>query len=316
MPGFKRRRSSAPVYGRRVRRRAAQTRKARRPVRRTRPSRLTGSTRKYRQKRMVANMISSIAESKFQGARQDCLETVAKPAGTVRPMSYIFVNTGADMSAAHAEYTTPLNLFQFVKGDANDERIGNYMYLKKSHLKFNIQCLPIDTTSASGLDISLNTPIDCRLMVVKANRKLNKLNKSPDPGGSLFIDTQNGEFGYDETSGSINLLMSQPINKRKWLVYKDYKFTLAPPTMSLTSENHNLWAPTRHPSKFQRSLDLPLYKKTHFEDASNTPDDQDTQWLVILQCVRQCHCFQQGTAALRPSNIRMEVLGTTSALDN
>jgi len=263
-------------------------------------------------------MISNIAESKFQGVRKDCLPTVAKPAGTARPMSYIFLNTGIDMSAAHAEFATPLNLFQFPKGENNDERIGQYMYLKKSHLKISVVCNPI-IAAESASDLAVNSPIDCRLMIVKANRKVSKLNFSPDPGNSLFIDTQNSGFGFDETAGSINLLMQQPINKRQWLVYADRKFTLAPATVEVvsTATRSEYYAPTRHNHKYQMHIDLPMYKKTQFEDTTNTPDDQDTQWLIILQCVRQAHCYTPATGGnLRPENIVMEVLGTTSALDN
>jgi len=298
---------------------AWRRRKARKAVK---PSRLYSGKKTYSQTRRITNAVmANIAESKYQGARKDCLDTVAKPLGTIRPMSYIFLNTGVDISAQHPEFQTPLNLFTFPKGTDGDKRVGEYMYVKKSHIKLNIQCLPIGFSGSENEDVSLNAPIDCRLMVVKANRKNNKYGTSPSPAGSLFIDTQNGQFGYNETTGSINLLMSQPINKRKFIVYRDYKFTLAPPAIEHIDLNGTLnhgttYANSRYPSRRNFSMNLPIFKKTHFDDSSNTPDDIDTQWFIILQCVRQTHCFLSGPSALRPSNIRMELLGTTSALDN
>lgn len=288
----------------------------------TKPSRLYSGKKTYTQTRRITNAVmANLSESKYRGVREDCLSTVAKPFGTVRPMSYIFLNTGVSVSATHPEFITPLNLFTFPKGTNGDQRVGEYMYLKKTHIKLNVQCLPIGFAGSEQPDVSLNSPVDCRLMVVKANRKNNKYGSSPSPAASLFLNTENGQFGYNETTGSINLLMSQPINKRKFIVYRDMKFTLAPPAIEHVDFNGILnhgttYANARYASRKNISFDLPVYKKTHFTDADNTPDDVDSQWFIILQCVRQTHCFLSGPSALRPDNIRMEVLGTTSALDN
>lgn len=280
------------------------------------PSRLYSGRRTYSQTKAITNRVmANISEAKYQGTRHDCLVPVAKPFGTIRPLSYVFLNTGSDISAQHAEYQTPLNLFQFPKGTDGDERVGEYMYLRQAFLKLEVQATPI-VTNEETLDPFLNAPVRCRLMVVKANRKNNKFGQSPSPAASLFIDTQNNQFGYAETGGSINLLMKQPINKRKWLVYKDSYFTLTPYSVEGTDAGETKYASGRGRSAYRCSVKLPVFKKTHFDDATEVPDDVDTQWFVILQCCREAHCFIEGADAVRPANIRMNVLGTTSALDN
>jgi len=285
--------------------------------RRNKPSRLYAGKRIYNQTRRITSAVmKNISESKYAGVRKDCLESVAKPLGTIRPMSYFFLNTGSTIAGLHPEFAIPLNLFKFKQGTDGDQRVGEYMYLKHCYLKMEVQCPPIDVDPSTSPGAYSNAPLRCRLMVVKANRKNNKYGQSPAPASSLFIDTQNGQFGYDETTGSINLLMKQPINKRKWLVYKDTSFTLTPPLVTDFAETLPVYAPGRGRSTYRCNVKLPIYKKTHFDDGTDTPDDVDTQWMIILQVCRETHCFESGSTPVRPSNINLEVLGTTSALDN
>lgn len=285
--------------------------------RRSKPSRLYSGKSTYRQTKVITNRVmKNLSESKYAGARVDCIDTVVKPYGTPRPMSYVFLNTGATVTN-HPEFATPLNLFRFNQGTGGAQRVGDYMYLKHTTLKMEItnipQVIPDDNT-----DAYLNAPVRCRLMIVKANRKNNKFGTSPDPSRSLFIDTQNGAFGYGETAGSINLLMKQPINTRKWIKYMDKSFTLTPYVIDgVDAGGRSTAVPSgRGYSSKRISVRLPVYKKTHFDSASATPDDVDTQWFIVLQCVRECHCLVAPPNASRPQGIRMEILGTTSALDN
>lgn len=282
----------------------------------SKPSRLYSGKKTYDQTRKITNAVmANISESKFRGIRLDCLDTVPKPGGTVRPMSYILLNTGSNLTPQFPDFQSPMNLFNFPQGTTGTSRVGDYMYLKHTYLKLEVQALPYEVAGET-LDPHLNAPVRCRLMIVKANRKNNKFGQSPSPGNSLFIDVENDEFGFNENGQSINMLMKQPINKRKWLVYKDTSFTLTPAAVGDTSPTlTNAYAPSGKRA-YRCNVKLPVYKKTHFDSINDTPNDIDTQWFVILQCVREAHCFQSGPSALRPTNIRMEVLGTTSALDN
>jgi len=283
----------------------------------TKPSRLLSGKSTYKQTRIITNnVMKNISESKYRGVRLDCIDTVPKPSGALRPMSYILLNSGTNINPQFQDFQTPLNLFTFNQGTAGTERVGDYMYLKHSFLKLEIQALPY-IVDGSTSDPYINSPVRCRLMVVKANRKNNKFGQSPSPGQSLFIGTENEEFGFNETNKSINLLMKQPINKRKWIVYKDTSFTLTPNAIGeIGTSLTNAYSPSGGKHVYRCNQKLPVYKKTHFDNDTSLPNDIDSQWFIILQCVREAHCFIEGVGSLRPTNIRMELLGTTSALDN
>lgn len=280
------------------------------------PSRARVSTKRMTAAKSVSKALANFSENKFQGAVVNCSLPVPKPTGT-QPISYHFFNAGNQLTGNMAtEFATPqgpLNLFTFEQGDDNDQRTGNYMYVKKSHMKLEIQMLPsVGITPNPGL----NSTVDFRLIVVKANRKYNELGNSPDAGNSLFINTQNQDFGYDSTVANTFLHMSQPINKRKWLVYRDQKFTLSPPATESASgvpgEVTNA-AFSKYPVKKMVSFNLPVWKKTHFNNTTFVPDNLDTQWLMILQACPTSYCADGVTA---PRNYRLNILGTTSCADN
>jgi hypothetical protein len=263
-----------------------------------------------------------MSENKFQGFSVSCARPDEKPAGD-QPISYHFFNTGQILYTVPGSPNSmfnPMNLYQFPKGDDATQRNGDYMYLKKTHLKMEIQMLPF--ASSSGLDVQSSTT-QFRMIIVKANRKYNRLGESPVAGNSLFLTTENDQFGFGIPGGtstdSTFANMRQPINKRKWLVYMDKHFTLSTPAQtyqdtsvpaeySITNASNN-----KYPVKKYITCDLPIYKKTHFPSDSDVPDSVDTQWLLIVQAVRTNYC-NPGIA--RPTNYNLNILATTSASDN
>lgn len=280
------------------------------------PSRARVSRKRTATTKAVSKALSNFSENKFQGTNVDCSAPVSKPAGN-QPISYHFFNTGNQLTGPMGnEFIAPqgpLNLFTFEQGDANDQRTGNYMYIKKAHMKFEVQMLPsVDITPNPGL----TSTVDFRLLVVKANRKYNELGNSPDAGSSLYLNTQNDDFGYDGTTATTFLNMSQPVNKRKWLVYRDQKFTLSPPatesSSGISGEVVNA-SFSKYPVKKMVSFNLPVYKKTHFNNTTFVPDNLDTQWLIILQACPTSYCNE---GVLAPRNYRVNILGTTSCADN
>ncbi|AXQ65656.1 MAG: putative capsid protein [Cressdnaviricota sp.] len=279
--------------------------------RRVLPARLRVSKSRYQLNRAIAKQINNMTENKFQGYTGDCLLPVAKPAGA-QPISYHLFNTGGPITSIPG--FVPMNLFNFPIGDGSTERNGNYMYIKKTHLKMEIQMLP--TSVAAPLQ-TLNSTTEFRLMIVKANRKFNKLGSSPVPANSLFLNTQNDQFGLNDTGSTTFINMQQPINKRKWLVYKDMRFTLSPPSKEAVDSAPEQWAfnaaNPKYPVKKFISCDLPVYKKCHFETDQDVPDNVDTQWLIIIQAVRTNYCT---TSVAAPRDYRLNMCATTSASDN
>jgi len=159
-------------------------------------------------------------------------------------------------------------------------------------------------------------------MIVKANRKYNKLGSSPLAGSSLFLTSENDEFGFGLPGGvstaSVFANQQQPIDKRKWLVYKDMHFTLSTPAQeysdsSIPQQFATNTANNRYPVKKYINFDLPVYKKCHFPSDGTVPDNVDTQFLLILQAARTSYCLDRVDI---PRNWRVNVLATTSATDN
>lgn len=284
-----------------------------RRVRKSLPSRVRVSKSRYTLNRAIAKQINNMTENKFQGYTGDCLVPVAKPAGA-QPISYHLFNTGAPI--ASIPNFIPMNLYQFPQGDGNTERNGNYLYIKKTHLKMEIQMLPTSNPAATPQE-ALNSTTEFRLMIVKANRKFNKLGSSPAPSNSLFLNTQNDQFGLNDLASTTFINMQQPINKRKWLVYKDMRFTLSPPSREAIDVAPEQWAfnaaNNKYPVKKFISLDLPIFKKCHFESDSDVPDNIDTQWMIVIQATRTNYCSASIGA---PRDYRLNMAATTSASDN
>jgi len=277
------------------------------------PSRVRFSRKRYVDTKQISRSLSNLAENKFSGFTGNCLEPVAKPAGS-QPISYLFYNAGHNLGLSLPEFN-PMNLWRYARGDTNLSRDGDYMYVKKSGIKMEIQMLPYSDVASQ---LTSQTAVEFRVMVVKANRKYNPLATFSDPGTNLFLTNANGNFGYDGTTESVHTNFQQPINKCQWLVYCDKRFTLTPPSVddiALGGERINT-ARQNLPTKKYININLPCWKKCHFTNASgdavNTPDNFDGQFLVILQAVRASYCLDD---TRRPENWRVNMIGSTQASD-
>lgn len=279
------------------------------------PSRLRVSKTRYSVAKEVSRQLANYSENKFQGFSGGCLPPVPKPTGT-QPLTYCFLNAGESIAGILPEFTAgqAMKLFNFPKGDDNDQRDGSYMYIRQSYLKMEVQMLPVFSETTPQ---AYNATTDFRLMIVKANRKYNKYGKFPDPGQKLFLNTQNEPFGYDGTTATPFLYMNQPINKRDFLVYCDKRFTLSPPSAVITDaqfqDNTSLQNP-HYPIKKRLNIKLPVWKKTHFDDSTNNPDNLDTQWMIIVQAVPSAYCDAIDTEPNR--NWAFSCYGTTTARDS
>jgi len=257
-------------------------------TRRSTPSRLRVSRKRTALTKAVSKVLEDNAENKFKGFEVECSPPVPIPAG-VQPISYHFFNTGRPLTVALPEFS-PLDMFKFPQGTGQSERIGNSMYIKSGMIHMNIQTLPLTELGTITGDQPL---IEFRLMMVKANRKYNALGSFPDPGESLFLTPGNNSFGYDDTQATHNFKL-QPINKRKWLVYRDQRFTLSYPVVDQRLvgtpgfQVNNAYS--KYPTSKTLKLQLPVNKKTNFTNTSNHPEDLDTQWLIMLQAIHPSFC--------------------------
>jgi len=277
----------------------------------SKPSRLRVSSTRTYVDRAIVKALSNVSETKYSAFTEYCITPAAKPAGT-QPMTYVFRNAGGTLTQSANSMFAPMDLYNFPKGDGSTERNGDYMFIKKSHMKLEVQMLP--TTGDT-----LNSTTEFRLMIVKANRKYNKLGSSPTPANSLFLTSINDEFGFGVPGGTstadVFANMQQPIDKRKWLVYRDMRFTLSTPAQETTDPGQVGFnsANNKYSVKKFITADLPIFKKCHFPSDSDVPDNVDTQFLLIIQAVRSNYCQPDVES---PRNWACNVMATTSATDN
>jgi len=325
----KRRRVPRSIKGRsnQIRRRRAVGRYA------TRPSRFrVRSASAYRRTRRAASLVSLIGETKFAGYNSDAITTPLgrqnaspqnKPGGT-QPMTYVYFNTGGPMSASQAPTTiwNNMDMFKFSQGDGKTQRDGDYLYLKRAAIKYQIQMLGgvNSGTDGAGANQGLNAPVLFRLMMVKANRKNQPLGVSYNVNETLFLNTENTAFGPSGTTASPYLYMNAPINTRQWLTYMDTKFVLTPAGVDFNDQSTASSINTafgKYPTYKNFEFKCPVNKKTHF-GADNRPDSVDTQWMIILQAVNTGYTLSNSSdwsTIGAPRNYRVQCLGTTTALD-
>lgn len=320
----KRARSYAPKRG--ARRRRAVGRYA------TRPSRFrVRSASSYRRTRAAASLISLVGENKYAGYNSatitgalgtESASPILKPGGT-QPLSYVFFNTGGPMAAGQTPTQwNNMDLFKFTQGDGKTQRDGDYLYIKHANIKLNISALGgVNTgTSGAGVNQGLNAPILYRLIVCKANRKNQPLGVSYALNDTLFLNTENSEFGPAGTTASPYLYMNAPINTRKWLTYMDRKFVLSPAGVDFNDQSTASSINTamgKYPNYKNVNFKCPINKKVHF-GTTDRPDSVDTQWMVVLQAVNTGYLLANSSDWSQigaPRNYKVQALGTTCGLD-
>lgn len=284
------------------------------------PSSLRVSRKRYSVAKQVSRALASYGETKIRGNNLKCLEPIVKPGTAGAPTSYVFANAGQSINSLLPEFPTAnaLDLFNFPATTSlatPQTRIGNYMYLRQGYLKMEIQMMPINTNDSRN---ALNTTVSFRLMVVKCNRKYNRLGAFPDPGGLLFRSTNGNPVGYDSGVVDAFEFMNQPINKQQFQIYCDKRFTLSPPSVLLDNdgaglESTNLQNP-KYPIKKRIDVKLPVWRKCYFPNDQNQPSNLDTQWMIICQAVYTAYC--DSSTAAPPLDWRLNIYASATGRDS
>ena len=295
------------------------------------------SKKSYRKTSRLAANLSLIGETKYRGRNRDCLVPSVKPG--INPstheagaLTFVHLNSGEPLNAINFPdfqvADTQLNMFEFpAGGDTGQHRDGEWLFIKKAHFKLRIQMQPLgslplqypsDLTEDQLHDL-MNPQQEFRVIVVKANRKYNKIGQFPNVQTELFINTENDKFGTANPDANYNLYFNALINKTKFMVLKDKRFTLSPPSVAfLPNQAANPYATgafTLEPQKgrhhkiitYNQNVNL----KAHYD--GDTPDSFDTQLLTIIMAAPTTWCTINKTNT--NFNWDVSVLATTTALD-
>lgn len=260
------------------------------------PARLRGNRTKYYINKQVSRAMHKMSETKLIGlSAQNETPPVAIQAGAQATfIGYILGTTNAGISGA-----IPVDGVTMSQGTLATQRIGNYIYFKKTHMTLRIE-----------MNAGTNAPpIQFRFIVAKLRRYNNPSGVTPAFDTAGFMDENGNNFGH-QTSGKTGLdLMMQPLNKRSWVIYKDFKFILQPYNDLASGGTSIIY--NNYPAAKEIMLNLPHFKKAFFNgNTSLSSNDVDTRYIVIM------YAHTLGRSGVIANSYDCSIRGTTSYTDN
>lgn len=239
------------------------------------PARLRFNRAKYNKSKTVSKVLNAITENKIVA-----VNNVNEGApGAIQLGAKAFEKTFVlnTVPTGWSGSTTALGGIQILQGTTSNQRVGNYVYLKKTHITMEIEAQPVASDAQP-------VPKQFRVIVFKQRRSVMPTGRTVYPQNTLFLDTAGDHFGHATAGKNGSDLMLQPLNKRDWVIYKDAKFTLTNPQLyneAGTAASWN-WTNQKYGSYKKMTFNLPHFKKTHYNSDTNVPDDLDTHYGIII----------------------------------
>jgi len=234
----------------------------------TRLARFAQSRFRYRKGRTVSRSLRSVGETKLiaVGNLNEWAPSPIQVGAIAYQSSFVLgtVPTGwTEISALGGTSIT--------QGTSAQERVGDYVYLKKTHYTFTIQMRFGQTPKP---------PHEFRVIVGKTRRAVNPAGITHNPAATLFLNTIGQPIGH--TSGGINGsdLMLQPLNKREFVIKMDKKFTMSSPIRT-DSDGGGVGYHGYYPVKKDIPINFGFWKKTRY-NTNNLPDDIDCAYFVYI----------------------------------
>lgn len=241
----------------------------------SRPARFrgtAGTTKRYRKTASLSAALRGLAETEIISKNVINTPIVAFATTPPAPPSlnsefyYTLLNLGS--SSINGLTAPAFKMFSLPMTDVKN----NYYFMKKNICNFEIKMQNLYGSTSVVLD---NAPINFRFLVLKP--KLTKIAGNVSPQQHLWIDENGDTKGFDTVDQLSTLDMhTYMINKKKYHVIQDRKFTLQRSTVVMESQvppvspgalnNTGVSANSRHPSqKFLRHTTL-VNKKCYYGD--------------------------------------------------
>lgn len=248
--------------------------------RKAKPSRFPSGKKTYKLSRQVAKIINTIGETKIQALRS-WNATPALPV-EVLPTSGPCYFTNYCLGTAPASFLGPngnlafnnLEGFEWPQGTGANQRIGRYMYLKRTTLQLRIAMNPL----------ARHGPVKFRVIVYKEKRNRYNTAGGGNPCDDLFLSHVGGPVGINTANAPNTRAMNfntQLVNKRNYQVVKDMKFTLTTQNTSASGSTEPFTINQHFKSEKMINLSLGHYKKTAFDDNGN-PEDTKYRYCVSI----------------------------------
>lgn len=270
-----------------------------------RPVRFNSGKSSYVKSRKVSNMLSKNSELKIN-ALQRYSQATPQPSVPLPGTGPIYF-TNYCLGEAPSGWTgfNDLEGFEFPAGTGPNQRIGKYMYLKKTTLHLKI-----------AMNNLVNTATQLRFRVVVYKSKRNNVpgTAGGNPSLNLFIDDRGREFGVDNTLTNNEASMQYTtaiVNRKNYHVVKDTQFILTPQTCAVQGGS-NVVSPLSQAGPTERTMRFELghYAKTSFDAGTSKPTDLNFQYCVSIIAM------PVGNPTDRAADWFSAVRGTVSALDN
>jgi len=236
-----------------------------------RPARQQVSLAKYRRNKMISRAISQVAETQQIATKQiDEFQPVPIQVGALAYMQMI--RTGPNIANDPTSGLAGVDGFTTTQGvSGSGERTGNYIYLKKTHLTVEVEMNANDT---------VKVPCNFRTIVFKRRRNANLASNLPVFQKDLFLQNNGQTVGHSTSGLNGSDLILQPVNKKDYIVFSDKKYTMTPLAFHKDNANAGFFN-SKYTSYKKFVYNLPHFKKTHYDNNTNNPDDYDCNWYVV-----------------------------------
>lgn len=296
-------------------------------VKKTRPglkfrrqARFNVSSSQYNLNKRISQQMSRMSETKLiacnpinrlaaNGQAQSLITTGSPAIATVCAWRGILAsvpnNWDAGLNDLAGIFTT--------RGDADNQHVGSYIYLKKTHIS-----MQIDMTFGDNA----KPPVQFRVVVAKARQSVTPAGTTEYPQNTLFISPQGPASGWEslglQAMDSFTI-MNQPLNRRDWTILRDQRFTLAHPFRQnftvVNGSKSDYVVPTsigysgKYPCRKNLVFNLPHYAKTRV-NSDGHPLNYDSRYMIYI------FATSIGSAAHAPDGWTVAARGTTSFTDN
>lgn len=269
---------------------------------RSKPPRLASGYTSYKSSYKSSKKLKNFGEVKLQSIKGISNEAPVRMNPVTAPVPVYGLRYV--IGAALTQYPTyaALQGMTWPKGTDFDERIGKYMYFKKVSLTMEINMNQVGDTNSG--------PRRFRLIIFKARRYASPTGTSPNPDGNLMLTANGNPFGVSSNLAEMMDFTHQITNKRQYQIIKDTSFILQNPVGN-PSASVDPFIGTSGQYKSTKTIrcSLPLWKKTHFNDTTNLPDNLNYNYGIYLQALNV------GSNTAIPDDFNLSMRGTVSAND-
>ena len=273
------------------------------------PARFAQSKSRYVINKAISNTLNRISETKYLPLRK--INDDGPKFCTDNLTTYYGMTIGNDLPSAWDPDITRVGGIECSQGTQGNERNGDYIYLKKTHMSLQIDMKRLN--SAQGQPGMM--PYEFRVVVCKLRRSISPAGVVKSPQSTLFLEIDNSDFGYKSTN--VNLtgteVFRQPLNKRDWVILKDQRFTLSPPPYvpdpPATAQQSQSYYSQKYPVSKNLRYDLPYYKKVQYVNDLDRPTDIDYHYCVFVFA----KCYDKSIPA---DQYKISMRGTTTYQDN